>query len=314
MVMRCDVLGATGSRPGRGMACSGYLVTTDATRVLVDCGFGVATALTGRMDPADLDAIVVTHRHLDHCIDLLGVYAALRRTASSVPVLAAPEVEETVGRIITDNRLEEWRSRLPMTLFDAGDVVTVGDLTIAAHASDHPVPTVSLRLTDATGAVLAYSSDSGGGADLMACAAGADVLLAEASWQVDDQDRLGDGHMTALQAAEVARDAGAAWLVLTHLRPHLDPARSAAEAATAFGGPITVATDGMVFTVGDDTAGGPAGTTTGATTVTTEATAPAGGGRAAATPAGAPIGGAPARADRPVVSSTSDGPGGRSAG
>ena len=256
--MRCDVLGATGSRPGRGMACSGYLVSTESTTVLVDCGFGVATALTGRMEAADLDAIVVTHRHLDHCIDLLGVYAVLRRTASTVPVHAAPEVAETLGRTITDNRLQEWRARLPMTPFDAGDTVTVGEITIAAHASDHPVPTISLRITDAAGAVLAYSSDSGGGADLVGCAADADVLLAEASWQVDDQDRLGDGHMTALQAAEVAREAGVARLVLTHLRPHLDPARSVAEAATAFDGPIAVATDGMVFTVGADTADVPA--------------------------------------------------------
>lgn len=247
--MRCDVLGATGSRPGRGRACSGYLVSTPTTTVLVDCGFGVATALTGRMDPVDLDAIVVTHRHLDHCIDLLGVYAVLRRTTDSVVVYAAPEVEETLGRIITDNRQDQWRARLPMTLFDAGDTVDIGDLTITAHASDHPVPTISLRITDATGAVLAYSSDSGGGGDLAGCAAGADVLLSEASWQVDDHDRLGDGHMTALQAAEVARDAGVGRLVLTHLRPHLDPARSVAEAATAYDGPIVVATEGMVFSV-----------------------------------------------------------------
>lgn len=247
--MWCDVLGASGSRPGRGLGCSGYLVSTQTTRVLVDCGFGVATALTGRMEPADLDAIVVTHRHLDHCIDLLGVYAVLRRTAASVVVHAAPEVEETLGRIITDNRREHWRARLPMTLFDAGDTVEVGDLTIAAHASDHPVPTISLRITDATDAVLAYSSDSGGGGDLAGCADGADVLLAEASWQVDDDDRLGDGHMTARRAAEVARDAGVGHLVLTHLRPHLDPARSVAEATTAFDGPIVVATEGMVITV-----------------------------------------------------------------
>lgn len=247
--MRCVVLGAAGSRPGNGEPCSGYLVSTDTTTILVDCGFGVAAALTGTMAVADLDAVVVTHRHLDHCVDVLGLYAVLRHRDQQVPVHAAPEVQESLTAMITPHRRDEWRWHLPMTTLVAGDVVRIGDLEIAAHASDHPPPTVSLRITDGDGAVLAYSSDSGGGGDLAACLHDADVALVEASWQERDDDRWGDGHMTSARAGEVARDAGVRALVLTHLRPHLDPQHSLAEAAVHFDGPLRVARPGMTLDV-----------------------------------------------------------------
>ena len=124
--MHCDVLGATGSQPGRGRACSGYLVTSGDTTVLVDCGFGVATALTGRMDPADLDAIIITHRHLDHAIDLLGIWAVLRRSDAQIPVHVADEVQETVLAMVTPHRRERFRQRLPMSTLRAGDATSVG--------------------------------------------------------------------------------------------------------------------------------------------------------------------------------------------
>lgn len=248
--MHCDVLGSAGSQPSRGRACSGYLVSTATTTVLVDCGFGVAQALTAHMEPGDLDAIVITHRHLDHAIDLLGLWAVMRRGNASVPVHVAPGVDETLSAMVTPARMAQWRARLPMHPIVAGDTVVVGDLTIDAHHSDHDVPTVSLRITDVHGAVLAYSSDSAGGGDLEACARDADLFLVEASWQVDGEQR-GGGHMTALRAAEVAVAVNASRLVLTHLRPHLDPAVSIAEAAQAWSGEVIVAQEGMRLTVGD---------------------------------------------------------------
>ncbi len=248
--MHCDVLGATGSQPGRGRACSGYLVTSGDTTILVDCGFGVATALTGLMDPADLDAIIVTHRHLDHAIDLLGIWAVMRRDDVQVPVHAAEEVEETVMAMVTPHRRDTFRKRLPITTLRSGDELRFGPLKVAAHHSDHGVPTVSLRITDDAGGVLAYSSDSAGGGDLLACARDADVFVAEASWQ-DGEEQAGDGHMTAHRAGEVATEAGVGRLVLTHLRPHLDPSTSIVQATQSWSGPLVVAHQGMRLEIGE---------------------------------------------------------------
>lgn len=247
--MQLEVIGAVGSQPGRGQPCSGYLVRTPSTTILVDCGYGVASALTGRLAPADLDAVIVTHRHLDHAVDLLGLFAILRGGEAVVPVHAADEVADTLERLVSAERLPEWRRVLPITPLRPGDHVAIGDLQVAAHAADHPVPTVSLRMTGPDGAVLAYSSDSAADDELVACAAAADVLLVEASWQVDDDDRFGEGHMTAAEAAAVAHEAGVARLVLTHLRPHLDPERSLAEARVVFEGDVQLAVPGGVVDV-----------------------------------------------------------------
>lgn len=242
--MLLDVVGSAGSQPGGGQACSGYLVRSDTTTVLVDCGFGVAARVTGMVDPAALDAIVVSHRHLDHSIDLLGLFRVLWSGDDVVPVFAAEEVDAALGPLVKPARRPDWERVFPWTTVRADDAWTVGDLALSAHAADHPVPTVSLRVEDAAGAVLAYSADSGGGRDLQACATDADLFLAEATWQGRDEDRRGDGHMTAVRAGAVAAAAGARHLVLTHLRPHLDPRQSVAEAATTFAGPVDVARDG----------------------------------------------------------------------
>lgn len=244
--MRLEVVGSAGSQPGGGQACSGYLVSTDTTNVLLDCGFGVAARLTGVLDPTHLDAVVITHRHLDHSIDLLGLFRVLWAGDDVIPVFAAADVAESLEVMVKPRRRPDWDRVLPWTTVAAGDRWDVGDLAFEAFDSDHPVPTVSLRLRDGSGTTMAYSSDTGGGADLYACALDVDLFLCEATWQGAADDRRGDGHLTAAEAGAIASAAGVARLVLTHLRPHLDPDQSLDEAGTSYSGPLGVARDGDV--------------------------------------------------------------------
>ncbi len=246
--MQLDVVGCAGSQPGGGQACSGYVVRTETTAVLVDCGFGVAAGVTGLLDPVELDAIVVTHRHLDHSIDLLGLFRVLWAGDDVVPVFAADEVEEALTPMVKHDRRPDWERVFPWTTVTAGDAWGIGDLAVEAFAAEHPVPTLSLRLADEAGTTLAYSSDTGG-SGLGDCARDSDLFLCEATWQGEDDDRRGDGHLTAFRAGAIAADAGAARLVLTHLRPHLDPAQSREEASTTFDGPVDVARDGDGFRI-----------------------------------------------------------------
>lgn len=247
--MQLDVLGSAGSQPGAGLNCSGYLVRTEQANVLVDCGFGVASRVTGVLDPTELDAVVVTHRHLDHSIDLLGLFRVMWAGDDEVPVFAADEVEEALVPMVKDDRRPDWERVFPWTTVGPGDTWRIGDLELAAIEADHPVPTVSLRLAQDGGPTLAYSSDTGGGPALEACARDADLFLCEATWQGRDDDRRGDGHLTAIRAGSIAASAEASRLVLTHLRPHLDPDVSRQEAATTFSGPVDVARDGDRFRI-----------------------------------------------------------------
>ncbi|MDT4924242.1 MAG: hypothetical protein QOG01_1955, partial [Pseudonocardiales bacterium] len=68
--MKVTVLGCSGSVPGPDSAASGYLIEAEGYRLLLDLGHGAFGALQRYVQPTDVDAIVISHLHPDHCIDL----------------------------------------------------------------------------------------------------------------------------------------------------------------------------------------------------------------------------------------------------
>ena len=114
---------------------------------------------------------------------------------------------------------------------------------------NHPVETFGFRVEHG-GWRLAYSADTGESDALVRLAEGADVLLCEASF-VDGPDNTPNLHLTARQAAEHAVRAGVGQLVLTHLVPWNDRERSLSEASGVYGGPLALATSGLVLGPGN---------------------------------------------------------------
>ena len=72
------VLGCSGTYAAAGEACSGYLVKSATTSLWVDCGPGTLANLQEHVDLENLDAIVVSHHHPDHCAELPVVYNAVK--------------------------------------------------------------------------------------------------------------------------------------------------------------------------------------------------------------------------------------------
>jgi ribonuclease BN (tRNA processing enzyme) len=129
-----------------------------------------------------------------------------------------------------------------------GDEFDVGPLQFTTYEMTHiGVEAVGFRI-EAGGAVLAYTGDTGPCDEVIDMARDADILVAEATYQ--DASTLAFFHMSATQAAEHAKAAGAKRLVLTHILPTLDPEVSREEAAHAFDGVIDLAEDGITFEVG----------------------------------------------------------------
>jgi ribonuclease BN (tRNA processing enzyme) len=95
---------------------------------------------------------------------------------------------------------------------------------------------------------LAYTGDTGPTSKVEDLGRDADVLLSEATWQ--DEDELLPFHLSARQAAVIAREAGAGLLLLTHIWPTSDKDVSRAQAAEEFSGPIELATEGLRREVG----------------------------------------------------------------
>ena len=243
--MELTVLGCSGSHTGPGRACSGYLLQHEGTRILLDAGNGSTANLQRLLAPGDLDAVVVSHRHVDHCIDLIGMFYALRfdpRFDRTVPLYAAPEVHETLTSLLSRDASQTFDDVFAHHEVRGGDRIGVGGIRLSFFDSIHPPPTVSVRI-EAGERTLTYSADSAGGDGLVAAAQGADLFLCEATWQGNMAEYPPDLHLTAAEAGRIAARAGVAHLVLTHVAGSLDPLVSVAEAREVFDGNVEAALD-----------------------------------------------------------------------
>ena len=239
------VLGCAGSHPGVGRACSGYLVRAGETNLLVDAGNGSTANLQRLVALHDLDAIVVSHRHVDHCIDLIGAFYALRfdpQVERRIPLYAPPEVFETLTGLMSGDSAMEFAEVFDHHLVGHDDRITVGEVALTFARANHPPPSVSVRL-EAAGRTIVYSGDTGGSPELVDLARGADLLLCEATWAGEPADHLPDLHLTGREAGRIAQDAGVGMLVLTHLAGATDREQVLAEARETFGGPVELAED-----------------------------------------------------------------------
>lgn len=241
--MELTVLGCSGSHGSAvAGACSGYLVRHGDTTLWLDCGNGSFVNLQRHLDPAVLTGVVITHLHPDHCVDLYGLHVLLRYGIGRdhVPVLAPPEAADRLGVLASFEETFDW------TVLADGDGATMGDLALRFSRTDHPIPTYAVEV-GAGGRRIVYTSDTGPRWDLPGFASGADLLLAEATYE--HADRRSPIHLSGRQAGEMAAAAGVARLVLTHLWPGVDPGVIHREGSEAFGLPATLAEIDQVFDV-----------------------------------------------------------------
>jgi len=243
--MRFVVLGSNGTYPTPGRPASGYLVVGKAGTVLVDCGPGVFPALLER--DVIPDAIVLSHVHGDHCLDVVPLFNHLRfdrPDLRDIPLLAPSGAVDRLARFIgagTDHDFfRVFTSHEPA----AGSTVHLVDLEFTFGVAAHPVPAFITRVADGT-ASLTYSGDTGPGGDLTRMATGSDLLVSEATHQGEPPHDRYPYHLHAVEAGRVASEAGVGQLVVTHVAPTLDPARSVAEAAAVFEGPVMHAEPGL---------------------------------------------------------------------
>jgi ribonuclease BN (tRNA processing enzyme) len=246
------ILGCAGTHTGVGRVCSGYLLRTDDTSLLLDAGNGATANLQRLLPPRDLAAIVISHRHVDHCADLISSYYNLRfdpRFEGRMPLYAAGEVYDTLAQLLKIDSPFDLGDVFDHTEVGHGDRIEVGSLPLAFGRSVHPPPTVSARVP-VDGATLVYSGDSAGGPELVDIARGADLFLCEATWTGETADHPPGIHLTATEAGRVAAEAEVGRLVLTHVAGDTDRDRVLEEASAVFDGPIELAEDGAVYRIG----------------------------------------------------------------
>lgn len=208
--MELMVIGCDGTYPSANGACSGYLVTSSNTRILMDCGSGVISKLMARMDPAALDAIILTHWHNDHASDLLVLryYLQIHRKKLTVyaPLDKHPLLSLCEGGEFVFEDINELRS--------------IGTIDIDTQRVSHPVPCYAIRLS-ADDKSIVYTGDTNRWEPMVDFCQGVDALICDATFHSDERhDKL--PHLTAAQAAELGRQAQAGRLILTHFQPGSD--------------------------------------------------------------------------------------------
>ena len=235
------ILGCSGTYPGPGDACSGYLVRAGDTAVVVDLGTGTLANLQVHLDPGAVDALVLSHEHPDHWLDLPILRNALRYLLH-VEGLA---VHGTAGVLAAARTLiGEVAPTFVLSPIAAGDTLTVGDITFGFSRTDHPVETLAVR-AESDGRSFLYSADTGPGWDPSGFGDGVDLFVCEATFRPDEE---GGVHLSARQAGQIARKLGAGRLVVTHVSPLLEDEPQLLAAADAYGGPVELARTGLTFT------------------------------------------------------------------
>jgi ribonuclease BN (tRNA processing enzyme) len=259
------VLGKSPAWQDAGGACSGYLIASSATTLLLDCGCGVFGKLRTAIDYAHVDAVVISHLHADHILDLIPFASGLIYAPRHQPVpvgghpgtdapprprlIAPPGARETFRRLCAASgmREEHIENAFRLEEYDPGDTVAVGDLELRFQVVPHFLPTHAVSIANGD-ARITYSADSSPSDDLCAFAQDTDLLLIEAT--LPRPEREGPrGHLTPEEAGEHGRRAGARRVVLTHISDELDPEWARAEGERGFGAPVEVAHEGAVYTV-----------------------------------------------------------------
>ena len=240
MGLTLTVLGASGSYPGPGGACSGYLVDDGSTRVWVDAGSGTLANLQRHIELSDLDALVLSHEHPDHWSDLEGFHNVLRF------VLRRQDFPVYAPAGLRDHTYDDTEPHLSWHDVTGGDQVDVSSIRFTFSRADHGPETLAMRIDSSTdGRSIGYSADTGPAWSLEALGAGLDLAVCEATLPLEMEGDM--QHLSARQAGQSAADAGAHRLLLTHLWPTLDPHRSRHEGADAFGSEVEVASPGARY-------------------------------------------------------------------
>lgn len=263
--MRITVLGKSPSWQDVGGACSGYLVQDGATTVLVDCGNGVFGKLREHTDYLDVDAVVISHMHADHTLDLVPYAYALTYsprqqplpvggyTGREVPARPALHVPPGAGATLRQicsawNCPELVENAFGLHEYEPGGAVAIDGLVFRFGLVPHYIPTFAIRITagGGTGPSVTYGADCSPNDEIVAFAQGTDLLILEATLARPERSGI-RGHLTGLEAGDHARRAGVGRLVVTHIPDEIDQQLAREDAERAFGGPTDLAAEGAVF-------------------------------------------------------------------
>lgn len=235
--MRLTVLGRWSPYPPPGGACSGYLVEAAGRYILLDSGPGALANLQRLITVFDLAAVVITHLHTDHVLDLFTIEAVLKwgwfpRPAPPLRLFAPHDAIEVLPSWMGEGARADFENRFFFLPIVGGTAARLGPFVLRFVRTTHSVPCFAVRV-EAEGRVLAYSADTGPSDEVAALARDAHFFICENTLRMSEEGQASSlGHLSARLAGRMAARADARCMLLTHFfTPHGDYSEEAREAA-----------------------------------------------------------------------------------
>lgn len=248
--LRLDIVGAGPAYTDRlGATGAAYLVRDGSTAVLLDLGQGSFPRLAGLLDPGSLDAILISHLHPDHFIDLVPLRHYLRWGPKH------PRRVRVVGPRGLGDRLDALHAEtgfsaaaLDIEPLEAG-LTRVGSIAVESGKVTHSAESFGFRLSIGDGPGIVYSGDCGRAEDLDPLIQPGDTLLCEVSFGPGPVPSDA-AHLDGPAVGTLARRTGTARVLLTHLLMGFDEDETVVSVRASFDGPVTFVAPGDTFIVG----------------------------------------------------------------
>lgn len=245
--MELLVVGSGAAYPDRpGTASSTYVVSHGGTTVCLDLGQGGFAGLAGRLEPTGLAAVVISHLHPDHFVDLVALRHYLRYEhdpARRVRVLAPAGLAARLDGL----NGEPGFATEALDIEDRQEgMVEIGALRLESRLVTHTSESYAVRVTpagDAAAPGLVYSGDCGRANDLAPLVRPGDTLLVEVAFGPGPVP-VGDLHLDGGVVGELAAATRPGRVLLTHLQMRRDPEATVAAVRAAFDGPVALVADG----------------------------------------------------------------------
>lgn len=257
--MKLTVLGGSHASVNPGAGSSGYLVQHHQTSIAVDLGPNTVLELRKHTDHRLLDAVVITHPHIDHFLDVITLRLAINynriKVNRTIPLYLPPGAESLLRAIVqpiaTADGYDDYFECFQITEYDPIQRLVIGSFTLSFAPTVHSVTGWAVRFAgEGDTRDLVFSSDTGSTANLSSFVSGAHVFVCEATYGIDpklEMQRDIRFHMTLGEAVRLASESGVSTLVLTHTMDELDRSTYVQVAEESFAGPVYLGLPGLII-------------------------------------------------------------------
>lgn len=243
--MELTIVGTQASYSLPGRANASYLVSEGDTNILLDIGNGSLSILFGIMEPSELDAVIISHLHIDHFGDIfpLRLYLFFEKK-KKLDLYLPPGGKEKLASVLSDHGREIFYEVFNFIEINEA-TYQLGSLYVDFKKVKHLDPTFGIKVRNKDRKIV-YSADTAYCQELVELSDNTDILLAEATF-LEREPTI--DHMTAEDAGKAAEEAGCKKLLLTHIWPSLDEKEQKKRASQFFNGPVEIAKEREVFRI-----------------------------------------------------------------